>query len=585
VGRHAARNQQHTIDRSQVSARRFIALGSGVAAPGRGTRSLLALTLAAMIALALAATAQAAPPTVAFQASPASARVNQSVGFAATATGNGGATIASLAWSFGDGGTGSGAAVTHTYASAGARTVALTATDSNGESAVASHNVQVVDAPTAAFTWTPTVPNVNGAVSLNANGSHDPGGAIQSYNWTFGDGTSGTGVTPSHSYATAGDKTVMLTITSSLDGHATSVSNTVHVNVPPQAAFVFSGVSTPPGQDPFTPVLGQQVAFNAQSSGDVDGTVKTWAWDLGTGTFGAAATVPSLTTTFTAAGNKDIRLQVTDDHGATAIATTRLRVNSPPVAAFGIAPATPRTGQAVTFSSTASDPDGVADLAATSWDLNGDGTYGDATGPTARATFLTAGTYAIGQRVTDKGGAATTTTKRLVVAGPPASPQDPGDTGTPPAVVPSPGAPLVLGLTGNTAGEPARASGAALRALRGVRVQLAGSVTGGRTRIARIVVVAPKGALVVARCAGGKAKGCPAGSVRRRVSASGRVRLTTLQRSLRTGARIVVSIAKPGFATKRIELTMRAGKAPARTEACLLPVANGKSRIGRCPAS
>jgi PKD repeat protein len=546
----------------------------------RAVRSLLAATVTAMIALALAATAQAVPPTVDFQA-PATARVNESVGFAATATGAGGATIASLAWSFGDGASGSGAAVEHTYGTAGTRTVTLTATDSNGESAVASHDVQIVDAATAAFSWAPTVPNVNGAVSFDANGSADPAGAIQSYDWTFGDGASGSGATPSHSYATSGDKTVKLTITSSVDGHTTSVSKTVHVNVPPYAAFVFAGLDAPAGQDPSTPVLGQQVAFNGQGSSDPDGTITTWAWDLGTGTFGAPATVPTLTTTFTTAGNRDIRVQVTDDHGATAIATTRLRVNSPPVAGFGIAPAAPRTAQSVTFSSTASDPDGVADLAATSWDLNGDGTYGDATGSTARATFLTAGTYTIGQRVTDKGGATTTTTKALVVSGPPAPPppSNPGD-GTPPTVVPSPGAPPVVAPASNGSSKTV-----ALRALRGVRVQLTGTVTGGRTRIARILVVAPKGALVAARCAGGKAKGCPAGTARRRVTTSGRVRLTTLQRSLWVGARIVVSVAKTGFVTKRIELTMRTGKAPARSEACLMPTVAGKTRIGRCPAS
>ena len=64
-------------------------------------------------------------------------------------------------------------------------------------------------APTAAFTF-----SVNGLVaSLNASTSVDPDGTIATYAWNFGDNTTGTGVTATHSYATAGTYTVTLTVT------------------------------------------------------------------------------------------------------------------------------------------------------------------------------------------------------------------------------------------------------------------------------------------------------------------------------------------------------------------------------------
>jgi PKD repeat protein len=559
----------------------------------------MALPLAAAAAaLAVAAPAAQAAPSVTVSPKSATARVNQAVAFSATSSTDEGATISSVSWTFGDGATGTGDSVSHGYAATGTYTVAVTVTDSAGATASDSATVRVIGDPVAAFSFAPNVPNIGDTVAFDGSGSSDPGGAISSYAWNFGDGSSGSGARPSHSYATSGDKTVTLTVTAALDGRTATVSHTVHVNVPPTASFVFAAVNAPQGQDPFTPVLNQQVAFSAQASSDSDGSITSYEWDLGTGTFGAPASVSWLITTFATAGNKDIRLRVTDDRGATSVKAVQFRVNTPPTAAFAFAPADPITGDTVTFTSSASDADGVADLASTSWDLNGDGTYGDATGPTAQAVFLTEGTYTVGERVVDKGGAATTLTKQVTVKGPPApapAEQQPGGSSTPPTVVPSPGAPVLTTVA--PAETPAKAASAgtagasvgggttavALKLLRGVRVQLAGSVTATRTRITRIVVVAPTGSTVTARCTGGKRKGCPSKAMRRKVKSGGRVKITVMQRTLRAGARIVIQVTKSGFATRQIVLTMRAGKAPARAEACLLPAAGGKAKEGRCP--
>jgi hypothetical protein len=56
-----------------------------------------------------------------------------------------------------------------------------------------------------------------------------------------------------------------------------------------------------------------------------------------------------------------------------------------------------------------------------------------------------------------------------------------------------------------------------------------------------------------------------------RIASNGRLRLRRLERPLRAGARIVVSVAKQGYATKQVVLTLRSGKAPARTQACVFP--------------
>jgi hypothetical protein len=65
--------------------------------------------------------------------------------------------------------------------------------------------------------------------------------------------------------------------------------------------------------------------------------------------------------------------------------------------------------------------------------------------------------------------------------------------------------------------------------------------------------------------------------------ASGRLRLKRLERTLQAGAHIVVTIAKPGFVTKQIVLNIRQGKAPSRTERCVIP-GSRQRKTGPCPA-
>lgn len=63
--------------------------------------------------------------------------------------------------------------------------------------------------PTAAFTSSCS----NLRCSFNASASKDPDGTIASYAWNFGDGTSGTGPSPSRTYAAPGSYNVTLTVT------------------------------------------------------------------------------------------------------------------------------------------------------------------------------------------------------------------------------------------------------------------------------------------------------------------------------------------------------------------------------------
>ena len=124
----------------------------------------------------------------------------------------------SYEWDFDDDtANGTGATTTHTYdeAFAGTRTVTLTVKDPDGLTASTTRTitpqVPANQAPTAAATI-----SCDGlACAFDAGDSADPDGSVASYAWNFGEtGVSdGSGVTTTHTYGEAGDRTVTLTVT------------------------------------------------------------------------------------------------------------------------------------------------------------------------------------------------------------------------------------------------------------------------------------------------------------------------------------------------------------------------------------
>src|SRR5213078_2589200 len=114
-------------------------------------------------------------------------------------------SVTSWQWTFGDGTSGSTAQnPSHTYSAGGSYTVTLTVKDNqNASSSPVSHTVQVTapnQPPSAAFTSSCT-----GLACSFSDQSSDPDGSVTSWQWTFGDGTSGsTAQNPSHTYSAGG---------------------------------------------------------------------------------------------------------------------------------------------------------------------------------------------------------------------------------------------------------------------------------------------------------------------------------------------------------------------------------------------
>src|SRR5262249_14730581 len=84
--------------------------------------------------------------------------------------------------------------------------------------------------PIAAASGNPTSGTAPLAVAFSSTGSSDPDGDPLSYSWAFGDNTSGSGASPSHTYSAAGHYTATLTVS---DGRGGSAPANVGITVNP----------------------------------------------------------------------------------------------------------------------------------------------------------------------------------------------------------------------------------------------------------------------------------------------------------------------------------------------------------------
>jgi PKD repeat protein len=156
-------------------------------------------------------------PIALAQAKPDRGVAPVTVQFTAQVDGFQGATIASYHWDFGDcSPVSSEQNPTHVFKSAGTYAVVLTGTDSDdqSDSAVETITVTAIDhPPTATFGWASVDAGNPNVVSFDARDSNDIDGQIQKYEWDFGDGSTGTGDSATHTYARSGTYTVTLKVT------------------------------------------------------------------------------------------------------------------------------------------------------------------------------------------------------------------------------------------------------------------------------------------------------------------------------------------------------------------------------------
>lgn len=187
----------------------------------------------------------------------------------------------------------------------------------SAEQAAAHHDLGATAtnvAPTASFTSSVS----STSAAFDGSTSADSDGQVTGYAWEFGDGSTGTGATTTHTYGTPGTYPVRLSVTDDR-GATTSTSQQVTVVAPPNAAPTAVVAST---------TINLSVRFDGSGSTDSDGTVASYAWDFGDGSTGTGAVV---THAYTVAGTYTATLSVADQLGAIGTATATVTVTTPAV--------------------------------------------------------------------------------------------------------------------------------------------------------------------------------------------------------------------------------------------------------------
>jgi hypothetical protein len=367
------------------------------------------------------------------------------------------------------------------------------------------------------FTVAPSPPIAGKEATFTA--SNIPDGATVTWHYDTGPFVSNT----THTFADAGSYDVTMRV----DDGVVHQDFTKTILVKSAAFHRDPGVST---------VLetGQPATFTSDSSPG-----STLSWEIDGVPLGGAE---SVTHSFTSPGTHVVRLD-TVHNGQSDFAILTFRVNAPPLAGFVWTPSSPVAGSQVQLFSTSLDAEGAVSEA---WELDGDGDFDDALGPSATASFG-AGDHQVSLRVTDGDGVSRVITRTITVAAalvPPAP------------AAPAPAAPKLMSPFPT--------------------VRLVGVVVPRGARITLVEVRgAPRSARVTVRCTGG---GCP-WRLRRRVAETGRVRLSSFPRVLVAGARLEVFVRASGVIGKYVAFRIRAGKRPVRIDRCLMP---GASLPTRC---
>ena len=423
------------------------------------------------------------------------------------------------------------------FATPGRHTVSVEVTDGHGATVSAEALVEVPNGqPVALISATPGAPLTDEPVTFAVAGD-DPEGGVLDFDWDLdGDGAfdDGSGATLAPvTFPRAGTRVVRVRVTDPDGGEAIERLTLEVGNRPPTANFTWT---------PSLVERGRPVTFTSQAV-DPEGTELEQSWDLdGDGDYDDAFG-SSAVHTFRAGGAHEVGLRVRDADGGVAVA--RLPVvagNRPPSAAFSVSPEQPRAGATLELTSQSSDPDGT--LTSLAWDLDGDGSFDDATGARAERRVAAAGRVTIGLRVTDDDGGVDVTQRTVEVSA----------TGVAPKPAPTAAVPKLL------------------KPFPSVRV--AGRLNSAGAVFRLVSVRAPRGARVSWSCS---PKRCRGG---RRTARGSVTRIRALERSFRAGVVIEFRVTRPGFVGKYTRIQVRRNRAPGRRDLCL----RASGRPFACPS-
>ncbi|MCI4366895.1 MAG: PKD domain-containing protein [Thermoplasmata archaeon] len=192
-----------------------------------------------------------------------------------------------------------------TFPDTGSEIIVLHASDPFSDTVIPITSVYVGPAatPSAVARVTSGTPLVDQPVQFD--GIAGGGTGVFTFNWSFGDGGTGTGAMPSHVYTSAGNYTALLEVTDSGDGLTTQTPVNLTVFANPSVFIEASALGA----------SGQSYRFTAIEMGGVGGLSYSWTFGDGTTDNGA-----SVNHTYGTPGQYNVSVTVTDSLRHSAVA-------------------------------------------------------------------------------------------------------------------------------------------------------------------------------------------------------------------------------------------------------------------------
>ncbi len=276
----------------------------------------------------------------------------------------------------------------------GTFSIKLTVTDAAGEKVNASVQLTVNTAPTATLSYSPGTVDAGQLVQFTVT----PKGGESPYTeyWVFGDGSTGTGLSPTHVYNASGSFRVAVAVTDAF-GNSYTAGATVNVSLPPSNVTILASRN----------IVDAGLPLNLTAEAQFGSAPLSYSWKLGDGSTSFSR---SLTHSYSAAGTYVVRLTVTDAAGQMSSTSYTVLVLPDPQAAINNVSALTADTPA-TFS--ASVNGGLAPYSY-QWTF-GDGSH--STDATPSHTYTSKGTYQVELKVTDSEGYTAASYLNVTVAG------------------------------------------------------------------------------------------------------------------------------------------------------------------------
>ena len=295
-------------------------------------------------------------------------------------------------WDFGDGSTTGQRNPQYTYKSAGNFIVKLKITNASGCSSLFTDTVTISDEPVAAF----SIANLCSGSALAFTSTSTKVSTGATYSWSFGDGATATGQSPTHTYAKGGSYVVSLTVTNP-GGCFNTTTKTVQVKQAPGSNFVFETDSNK---------CSRRTSYfrhtETLTSPEAD---YTFSWNMGDGTMLSSRNATHI---YTVAGTYSVALMITDKEGCSSTTTKSIKIENSPMGIIS-APQTRCVEQPATMSLGTGDPTQIASVV---WKM-GDGAL--RVGNSINYSYKAGGTYKVIAEMTTLQGCKDTTSRTITI--------------------------------------------------------------------------------------------------------------------------------------------------------------------------